>query len=77
MTRFILLLLLFAFLYYLIKLIIQIILPFLNKNKNYNLFHNYSKYNKKEGDVTIDHIPKKEKKYNKEDGKYVDYKEIN
>ena len=69
MVRFILLLLLFAFFYYLIKLIFY-------KNKNYNVFNNYSKYNKKEGDLTIDHIPEKEKKYNKEDGKYIDYKEI-
>ena len=77
MGRLILLLLLFTFLYYFLKLLFQIILPLINNSGKRNIFNqNYSKHNKKEGDVTIDYMPKKEKKYNKKDGKYIDYKEI-
>ena len=75
MLRFISYLLLFAFLYFVIKFIVQILFP-IASNKKSNTFYKHYSSNKKEGEITIDHIPKKEKKINKDEGKYVDYKDI-
>jgi hypothetical protein len=71
MLRVILYIVLFYFIYYFIKNLIIGIKMFSNPQK----YKNTKKSQKKEGNVTIDYIPKK-KKRNDDDGEYVDYEEI-
>lgn len=66
--------------YYIFKIIFKYVVPFLfgssisgNKNQKRNNFSNRAR---KEGEVTIDYIPKKDKKIDKETGDYVDYEEV-
>lgn len=65
MLRFIFLLLLF---YLFFKLVQRIIFPLFYQNQNNT--------KKKEGKMTIEYKPKKNKIINKNEGEYVDYKEV-
>tara|TARA_B100000427_G_scaffold264121_1_gene229161 strand:+ start:278 stop:505 length:228 start_codon:yes stop_codon:yes gene_type:complete len=67
----------FIIIYYVFKFLSRLYLSYiLNRFKN-NSFRNYNdKYNnQKEGDVTINKMPK-EKPKNKNVGDYIDYEEI-
>ncbi|MFC2137003.1 hypothetical protein ACFLTE_02405 [Bacteroidota bacterium] len=77
MIRFILLFLLFIFFYYIIKFIINFLIPVLRGRSEYTSYNNtgYGK-SKKEGEVSIDFRPENKKKYKKDAGEYVDYKEV-
>ena len=76
MIRFILLILLFLFFYFLFKIILQFIIPFFRARNNFSSQNSRKYSNKKEGETTIDYIPKKDKKFKKEDGEYVNYKDV-
>lgn len=69
--------------YYLGKLILRLIFPYffqryVNKRTgNYTGRGQYSKNkSKKEGEITIDYIDKKEKKISKDKGEYINFKEV-
>lgn len=78
MLRFLFLVFLFIFLYYVLKIILGIIIPIIKGKSVYSNYSSRKYYNpdKREGDVTIEYPSKKNKKYSKEAGKYIDYKEI-
>jgi hypothetical protein len=60
--------------YYAVRLLIRIIFPQWG-NSSRRQYHSGQK-NKREGDITIDVINKKEKKYSKDKGEYIDFKEV-
>jgi hypothetical protein len=69
--------------YFLARLIIRMFFPFLfqgyvnRKMRDYNGKKQHSnKRHKKEGEITIDYLKKKEKKISKDKGDYIDFKEI-
>ncbi len=70
MIRFILLFLLFMIFYYALKFIINFIIPILRGQSQ------SPSSSKKEGEVTIEYQPDKNKKYNKSEGEYVDYIDV-
>ena len=66
--------------YYIFKFLFKYVVPFLfgssisgNKHQKRN---NYTRGSKKEGEITIDYIPKKNKKIDKETGDYIEYEEV-
>ena len=74
---------LFSFLFLIILLFlgIRILLWLLFPNKmfvkNPNQGNRTEYYEKKEGDINIDYIPKKDKKIKNDTGDYTDYEELN
>ncbi|MFW6327488.1 MAG: DUF4834 family protein [Bacteroidota bacterium] len=81
MIGFIRLLFLLLLIYFMIKFVTRIIMPFLlgSKYQSMNQGRKNTRqqyYKKKEGEVTIDYIPKKKKKIGKEEGEYIDYEEL-
>jgi hypothetical protein len=60
--------------YYVARLLIRIIFP-QRGNSSRRQYHSGHK-NKREGDITIDYLNKKEKKYSKDKGEYIDFKEV-
>lgn len=69
--------------YYLGKLIIRLIFPYFfqryvnRRTGNYSGRNQYSgQKRKREGEITIDYIDKKEKKVSKDKGEYIDFKEV-
>ena len=60
--------------YYVGRLLIRVIFPQWG-NSSRRQYHPGHK-NKREGDITIDVINKKEKKYSKDKGEYIDFKEV-
>jgi hypothetical protein len=69
--------------YYLGKLILRLIFPYFfhryvnKRNGNYSGRSQYTKQKgKREGEITIDYIDKKEKKISKDKGEYIDFKEV-
>jgi len=78
MRNLLLLFLFFILIYYLFKFVTRLLFPFLfNKYRPgpANPFHSTYKQ-RKEGEVTIENTPKKEKKIKGDEGEYVDYKEV-
>lgn len=82
--QFIRILLIIGLIYFLIWIITKRIFPFLLKrfiNKMNNPLDDrqndfFGNKKKKEGEVTIDYAPKKEKNIGKDNGDYVDYEEV-
>lgn len=83
-VQFIRILLIIGIIYFIIWIITKRIFPFLLK-KFINKMNNpsidgqnqfYDNKRKKEGEVTIDYAPKKEKKIDKNNGNYIDYEEV-
>lgn len=69
--------------YFLARLIIRMFFPFLfqgyvkRKTRDFNgRNQNSNKKRKKEGEITIDYLNKKEKKISKDKGEYIDFKEV-
>ena len=60
--------------YYVARLLIRVIFPQWG-NSSRRQYHSGNK-NKREGDISIDVINKKEKKYSKDKGEYIDFKEV-
>jgi hypothetical protein len=60
--------------YYVARILIRIIFPYLFNSSRRK--HHSGHKKKREGNITIDYINKKEKKYNKDEGEYIDFKEI-
>ena len=64
-------------LYFLFRLISRLFLLYLKNNiksRNYNF--QQEKKMKKEGDVSVDKVPKKKKQSSEKLGEYVDYEEV-
>ena len=81
--QFLRIILILIIIYYLGKLIVRLIFPYffqryVNKRTgNYSDSQRYSRpKNKREGEITIDYIDKKEKKISKDKGEYIDFKEV-
>ena len=74
LVRFLLILLI---IYFVLRIFTRYVLrSYLNKMKK-NFENQQNQYNqKKEGDVTINTKPSKEKKFDKNDGEYIDYEEV-
>lgn len=69
-------LLIFLIIIYLVGFVFRLIVRnWFNKMTNQNP-RDYEKNKKKEGDVTIERKPKKDKTFDKDEGEYVDYEEI-
>ncbi len=69
--------------YFLTRLIVKLFFPFLFKGyvnrkmrDNNDSNQDFRKSRKKEGDITIDYLSKKDKKISKDKGEYIDFKEI-
>ena len=59
-----------------IRILLWLLFPnFFARNSNQGNRNDY--YEKKEGDINIDYIPKKSKKIKNETGDYTDYEEMN
>lgn len=78
MLRLLLSIFLFILLYYLFKVFFGIIIPLIRGKSAHSYSsarkHNYS--NKKEGDITIEYKFKDNKIFPKDEGEYIDYKDI-
>jgi len=75
--------LLLVVIYYVVRLFVRIIFPFLfqryiNKRKgNFSGRQQYSRQKgRREGEITIDYLDKKEKRVSKDAGEYIDFKEV-
>ncbi len=75
--------LILVIIYYVARFFIRVIFPFLfqryvnKRTGNSSGKQHYSKpKNRREGEVTIDYINKKEKKFSKDKGEYIDFKEV-
>ena len=69
--------LIFILILLIIRFLFRLIFPLLIKNYlNKNGYKNNSAGNKHEGDVTIEYKNEKNKKYDKGEGEYVDFEEI-
>ncbi len=67
-------LLIFLVVYYLFRFLAYLFKP---SDSNYGSGRgNMNKSSKKEGEVSIDYLPKSEKKVHKKKGDYVDYEEV-
>ncbi|MFW6369864.1 MAG: DUF4834 family protein [Bacteroidota bacterium] len=69
--------------YYFFRLFSRYILPifirnYIRKNQQdmFNRRHSQSSPNRQEGDINIDYVGKRSKKYNKDSGEYVDFEEV-
>jgi hypothetical protein len=60
--------------YYVARLLLRIIFPYLFNSSRRK--HPSGHKKKREGNITIDYINKKEKKYSKDEGEYIDFKEV-
>jgi len=60
--------------YYVARLLIRVVFPYLGNSSRRQ--HHSKHKNKKEGEITIDYLNKKEKKYSKDKGEYIDFKEV-
>jgi hypothetical protein len=60
--------------YYVARLLIRIIFPRWGSSSRRQPQPGHK--NKREGEITIDYIDKKEKKYSKDKGEYIDFKEV-
>ena len=71
----------FFIIYFIIRFVTRVVMPFLfgssyqsmNQGKRRD---DPGQYRKKEGEVTIDYVPKKKKKIGKDEGEYIDYEEM-
>jgi len=82
-VQFLRIILILIIIYYLGKLILRLIFPYFfqryvkRRTGNYSGRRQYSKQkSKREGEITIDYINKKEKKISKDKGEYIDFKEV-
>jgi hypothetical protein len=82
-VQFLRIILILIIIYYLGKLILRLIFPYFfqryinKKTGNYFGRSKHSKHkNKREGEITIDYINKKEKKISKDEGEYINFKEV-
>ena len=66
--------------YFIFKLVMRIILPYILKSyiekKQREMYGQQPPSQKKEGEVTIDYVPEKNKKGDSDKGEYVNYEEI-
>ena len=67
-------LIIFFIVYYLIRFVSYLFQP--SKSDSSSANENRKKSSKKEGDITIDYVPKSDKKVQKDSGDYVDYEEV-
>ena len=81
--QFLRIILILIIIYYLGRLIFRLIFPYLfqgyinKRTGNSSGKKHYSKNkNKKEGEITIDYIHRKDKKFSKDKGEYIDFKEV-
>ena len=72
--KFLFYLLIFYFLFRLISILFLFYLKNNIKSRNYNF--QQEKKMKKEGDVSVDKVPKKKKQNSEKLGEYVDYEEV-
>lgn len=50
-------------------------MQYIGKRSKFN-HHNRRNDSRKEGEINIDYMPQKDKKFNKNDGEYVNYKDV-
>ena len=66
--------------YFIFKIFIRIVFPLILKSyiekKQRDLFNQHQPPEKKEGEITIDYVPGKNKKGDNDEGEYVNYEEI-
>ena len=67
-------LIIFFVVYYLIRFVSYLFKPSRSDSSSAN--ENRKRDSNKEGDITIDYVPKSDKKVQKDSGDYVDYEEV-